>query len=227
MAEGSYFRGKHEIKFGLLVAQGHGGLDVGALEQPGHQHRDATTSATRTSDGDVVSPWASANRRVLPVGLWIGDTISLSRTTITAGLRFDCQNDGLLAHRASRRSPGFERGCRPSTGDVPKVITWNSVSPRVSITYALDESRKTQLRASYAMFASQLGNGASGIVGVVHLPLRLLLRDATRTATRSSDIGEFDSTPDIARLGRVQPHQPGRSRSSTRSATTACRRRTK
>ena len=36
------------------------------------------------------------------------------------------------------------------------VVVWNSVTPRVGLTYALNESRKTILRASYAMFASQL-----------------------------------------------------------------------
>ena len=44
---------------------------------------------------------------------------------------------------------------------------WNSVSPRVGVNYALDEARKTQLRASYSMFSSQLPNGTSGHVGVV------------------------------------------------------------
>ncbi len=33
---------------------------------------------------------------------------------------------------------------------------WNSVTPRIGLTYALNESRKTIARASYAMFASQL-----------------------------------------------------------------------
>jgi len=51
-----------------------------------------------------------------------------------------------------------------SGGDIPKAIKWNAVSPRVGITYSLDEARKTQLRGSYALFASQLGNGASGIL---------------------------------------------------------------
>ena len=33
---------------------------------------------------------------------------------------------------------------------------WNNVSPRVGMTYALDQSRKTVIRASYARYAAQL-----------------------------------------------------------------------
>jgi hypothetical protein len=50
---------------------------------------------------------------------------------------------------------------------VDSALTFGIFQPRVGITYSLDETRKTQLRGSYALFASQLGNGASGILGVV------------------------------------------------------------
>jgi hypothetical protein len=36
------------------------------------------------------------------------------------------------------------------------AIVWNSVTPRIGLTYAMNESRRTIARASYAMFASQL-----------------------------------------------------------------------
>ena len=41
---------------------------------------------------------------------------------------------------------------------------YNSVTPRVGLTYALTESRKTIARASYAIFASQLDSHTRGIV---------------------------------------------------------------
>ena len=45
---------------------------------------------------------------------------------------------------------------------INNAYDFNSVAPRVGITYALDDARKTILRASYAIFASQLpGNAAS------------------------------------------------------------------
>src|SRR5262249_48986936 len=39
---------------------------------------------------------------------------------------------------------------------------WNNVSPRAGVTYALDESRQTVLRASYTRFAGQLNTGSIG-----------------------------------------------------------------
>jgi hypothetical protein len=50
---------------------------------------------------------------------------------------------------------------------IKNAITWNSVTPRLGLTYALDENRKTVARASYAMFASQIGSGEAGIVSTI------------------------------------------------------------
>ena len=69
-------------------------------------------------------------------------------------------------------------------GEMPKAIKWNSFSPRVGITYAVDESRRTQLRGSYARFASQLGNGASAVLGGCSTATSRSTA-ATSTATRS------------------------------------------
>ena len=41
-------------------------------------------------------------------------------------------------------------------------FTWNNFSPRAGITYALDESRKTILRASFSRYAGQLDTGIVG-----------------------------------------------------------------
>ena len=44
---------------------------------------------------------------------------------------------------------------------------WNAVTPRLGLTYALNENRKTIARASYAMFASQLGATAAGTISAI------------------------------------------------------------
>ena len=41
-------------------------------------------------------------------------------------------------------------------------FTWNNVSPRAGLTYALDESHKTVARASYSRFAGQLDSASVG-----------------------------------------------------------------
>jgi outer membrane receptor protein involved in Fe transport len=40
-------------------------------------------------------------------------------------------------------------------------FTWETFSPRLGLTYALGEEKKTLLRFSYARFAEQLGGGSS------------------------------------------------------------------
>ena len=85
-----------------------------------------------------------------------GDQISLDRLTMNLGLRWDRQISNLEAvvrWRPTRSRPLL--GALTATGQ-DGVTVWNSITPRVGLTYALNESRKTIARASYAMFASQL-----------------------------------------------------------------------
>ena len=55
--------------------------------------------------------------------------------------------------------PGFESAglVALTVPGVPDAIKYNTVTPRLGVNYSLDEARKTQVRASYAMFAAQLG----------------------------------------------------------------------
>jgi hypothetical protein len=74
---------------------------------------------------------------------------------------------------------------------VPNAIAWNSASPRLSVSYALDPGRKSQLRGSYAMFASQLGNGSSTFVSV--LQYRYVAFDAVDlNGNKLADPNEID-----------------------------------
>jgi len=44
---------------------------------------------------------------------------------------------------------------------------WNSFTPRVGFTLSLDQSRKTIVRGSYAMFASQLPGSQAAFVSPI------------------------------------------------------------
>jgi hypothetical protein len=165
MADGSYFRGQHELKFGYSWRRV-------TVESSSMLSSSKGNSIVTYHIGypdlwvGVASPWASANRAFYQ-SLWFGDTITLNRATINGGIRFDWQNDGVL-EVSEPAVPGFEQWLPAISGPaMPKAIKWNSFSPRVGFTYAVDEARRTQVRASYAKFASQLGNGASGVLGVV------------------------------------------------------------
>src|SRR5688500_3230003 len=87
---------------------------------------------------------------------WAQDTLTAGNLTLTGGLRFDIQEgentaavveahpvfpDLLPALNFQGNEAGFE---------------WETISPRVGLTYALGEARQTLLRASYARFAEQL-----------------------------------------------------------------------
>ncbi len=50
---------------------------------------------------------------------------------------------------------------------VDNAYVFNTVGPRVGLTYALDEGRKTVARASYALFASQLPANAASFVSPI------------------------------------------------------------
>jgi hypothetical protein len=100
---------------------------------------------------------------------WVSDTITAGRLTANVGVRFDHQTDSAQATTSTGVTFGQFGTYLPdlTAPAVPNAFTWNSVTPRASVSYALDESHKTLLRGSYAMFASQLGNGSSSFVSVI------------------------------------------------------------
>ena len=95
--------------------------------------------------------------------LYVGDTISKNRVTVDVGIRYDQQWGKALPSNASA-NPAF-----PNV--VPALVfagydtpfTWKDFSPRAGVTYALDESRKTVLRASFSRYAGQLETGTVGV----------------------------------------------------------------
>jgi hypothetical protein len=143
----------HEFKFGF-----------GYRRNPNH-------STTRWSGSEVVAhvnpagdglDYALAYRaRVVNyVGenwdAFVGDTITMNRLTLNAGVRWDRQtaaNDGSTAP-ANTMFPDL-LPTLTYDGSGP-TIKWNNVSPRIGATYAIGESKKTIARASYSLYAGQL-----------------------------------------------------------------------
>jgi hypothetical protein len=186
MAEGSYFRGKHEMKFGYSWRK----VSVDSYSTlPGNNiqtYWDGYPSliAVVWSDAKLI---ANANYQ----SLWFGDTWTMNRMTLNMGVRYDHQSDGLDAY-AEKGNPASPYLPPLSTEARPGLINWNSLSPRVSMTYALNESRKTQARASYAMFASQLGNGRSSIVSDVPYYRYIYYYPTDKNGNKIADLSEID-----------------------------------
>jgi hypothetical protein len=88
---------------------------------------------------------------------WAQDTISLGRWTINAGLRYDLQegrNEATVS-QGNDAFPDLLPDIEYAGVDAP--FDWSTILPRLGVTYALGEERKTLLRASFSQFAQQLG----------------------------------------------------------------------
>jgi hypothetical protein len=159
--DASYFAGKHEVKFGF-------------------SWRKTPVDSTSQVTGDqIFSVWtgypsmiAQAQRQynVNTEGKYLAgyvtDTISLDRFTVTAGVRFDHATSSYL-ETISPAIPGIALMPQLTAPAVPDAYKFNTVGPRVGVTYALDEGRKTVARASYAMFSSQLPANAASFVSPI------------------------------------------------------------
>lgn len=155
-ADGSLFKGHHELKFGF-----------------GWKRAPVTSSYSYPGNGvvsfgygyplilaKVTRPGGSAATGMY-TDVYGGDTWTMNRMTVQLGVRYD-RNASSLDPLSVTASPVLPDLLPAISGAAQKnVIVWQLVTPRIGMTYALDSNRKTVARASYAMFMSQLGNGAA------------------------------------------------------------------
>jgi len=94
--------------------------------------------------------------------LYVSDTITHEQLLIDVGVRYDHQwGKALPSHtKANPAFPNLVPGIDFAGYNLP--FTWNNVSPRFGLTYALDKNRKTVARASYARFSGQLDTSTAG-----------------------------------------------------------------
>ena len=151
--EANYFNGRHELKVGF----GYRKADVdSSYTVPGNQimtfhdgypNMFAQVTAWNQIAG-TVGRYANA---------FISDTISFDRLTLNVGVRWDRQSSSVNGY-SQAGNPLLPTLLPNLTGKAADdVIVWNSITPRLGATYAVDDSRKTIARASYASFASQMG----------------------------------------------------------------------
>lgn len=153
--DGNYFKsamgGQHEFKFGFAYRKDparttttFSGNQVLAVRQ---NAEDAYAQITRQRNVRFTEDiWSG----------YVGDSFTKGRATISVGVRYDRQ------HAFNEPSTATANPLFPDLlpqlvydGSGP-TITWKDFSPRASVSLALDESRKTVLRASYARYAGQL-----------------------------------------------------------------------
>ncbi|MEK6373961.1 MAG: carboxypeptidase regulatory-like domain-containing protein [Acidobacteriota bacterium] len=110
---------------------------------------------------------------------YLGDTILLGNLTLQVGARYDIQKSKNLASSAAANpmiGTPTALPCAPSAasfcGSNPTFTTsepalnfagdskefkWNSIAPRIGLTWALGADKKTLLRAGYNRYVSQMG----------------------------------------------------------------------
>ncbi len=153
--DGNHFRtfgeNSHDFKFGMgwrrtdIYAQTlYPGNGIVALEN------SLTDFRAR-----VFREGAGTNRASY-VNFYLGDSIAMGRVTLDLGVRYDRQWGEALAatNKANSAFPNLVPGIA-FTGYAPP-FHWSDISPRVGMTYAVDEARKTILRASFSRNAGQL-----------------------------------------------------------------------
>ncbi|HZR23084.1 MAG TPA: TonB-dependent receptor [Vicinamibacterales bacterium] len=156
-ADASYFAGKHEVKFGFSYRR----TPVDSLSQVTGNKTITYWAGYPSMGGAVQYDYVQSTVGKYAQG-YVTDTISLNRLTVTAGVRFDHQTSSNLATSVPAVAAYSKFLPAVNVPAADNVYDFNNVTPRVGLTYSLDESRKTVARASYAMFASQLpGNQAS------------------------------------------------------------------
>ncbi len=151
--------GSHDLKYGFGWRQADG---RGGTLWPGNMILGIANSATNMV-ARVYREGFGGNR-VKTMNFYAGDTISRNRLTVDLGLRYDRQwGQALPSETQSNKAfPNLVPGIKFDGYASP--FTWNNVSPRGGLTYALDEARKTVARASYARYAGQIDTGIVGFM---------------------------------------------------------------
>lgn len=161
-ADGNYFKGAHELKFGFSYRKVDvtsssvypgGGLIMIATGYPNY-----AAQLIRDLNVDAGAKYMSG---------YLSDTWSKDRLTLNAGVRWDRQAASLNSVSVPE-VPLAPRLLPALTGTAASnVVVFNSFTPRVGLTYALDESRRTIARASYSMFASQMASNQGTVLGTI------------------------------------------------------------
>ncbi|MFY9824046.1 MAG: TonB-dependent receptor [Thermoanaerobaculia bacterium] len=110
----------------------------------------------------ILSRAATPDVKIDYTNAYAQDTIALGNLTANLGLRWDRQGGKNLASTAAANpvAPDLLPAVHYAGQDAG--FTWSDFTPRIGLTYALGEQRKTLLRFSYSRFADQLGAATAG-----------------------------------------------------------------
>jgi hypothetical protein len=154
--DGHYFAdglgGNHELKFGF-------GYRETSTRTQYHWGGSQLVGVINSAEDKRVQVWRDGDLGAVGkfFSLYAGDVFTRDRLSLNVGVRWDQQKAKNLA------SEGPPNASLPDIvpavtypEDTSYIIDWKDLSPRVGVSYALGESRRTVARASYARYANQL-----------------------------------------------------------------------
>ena len=161
--EANYFKGRHEVKAGFgyktaevtssYIVPGNAVMSI----HDGYPNMIAWVTAWNQFTGTEATYTHG----------FLSDTITFDRLTLNLGVRWDRQASSVQAY-SQAGNPLLPDLLPDLTGQAADdAIVWNSVSPRIGLSYALTDDRSTILRASYATFAQQMNAGQAGFYSTV------------------------------------------------------------
>ncbi len=148
----SYVSGAHAVKFGVQDRWGYAKdirLNInGDLIQ---QYRNGIP----TSVNIINTPFNNEVDVKADLGLFIQDTWTTKRLTISPGLRFDHFNSSIPA-----QTEGAGRFVPVRTFDaISDVPNWNNVSPRIGASYDLTGKGRTAIKGNFGIYVQSQGPG--------------------------------------------------------------------
>lgn len=153
--DGNWFRGIHEVKFGFQYRRTP---VTSHLRWPGNQTYSLVGLTVFGLPPGI--GWAELTREgnasstTRTTSFYLGDVITSGKWTLNLGLRFDRQNgtNEPAQNEANPLAPSVVPTLAYPGGGPD--FTWNDLSPRVGVTYRLND--KTIARGSYSRFSEQL-----------------------------------------------------------------------
>ena len=204
--DASYFAGKHEVKFGFSYRK----TPVDSLSGATGNRIVSIETGYPNMVAYAEQDFASSTVGKYVQG-FVTDTISMNRLTVTAGVQFG-QATSSYAATSVPAVASFPLLPAITAQAADNAYKFTSITPRVGLTYALDDARKTIARVSYAMFASQLPANAAAFVATVQPYTYIYYNAVDRNGDHVAQLSEIDfssvagsNNVDLAHPGVVAP----------------------
>jgi hypothetical protein len=197
----SYVTGAHSFRFGMSVSQARWRLVqqfTGDVE-PVTYNNGAPVSVT------LRIPTDRKNSIDADMGVYAQDHWTISRATISGGLRFDLFRTSTLPETlpASAWNPAVSyTNCADginnlNQGCTGRVLNWKDISPRVGVAYDLFGNGKTAVKVSYARYVNGVGLAAASTTDNANPEITIGTTDTRAWKDLDGNGSPFDSAGHI------------------------------